>query len=114
MRVPVEKPSNNNIFHSEYNNFKIVTTNQQELVLSIRVIVILEETNIRSSQSFLSAVVLPEQVRLEPFFEGGEIVSVPDGVRELIPPLGGQTGEDVLGPGALEQWDHQTVVRRRP
>ena len=75
---------------------------------------ILEEPNIRSSQAFLSAVVLPEQVRLEPFLEGGETVSVPDGGGELIPPLGGQTGEElVLGPGALERWDHQKVVRRR-
>ena len=76
---------------------------------------ILEETNIRSSQSFLSTVVLPEQVRLKPFLEGGETVSVSDGGGELIPLLGGQTGEElVLGPGALERWDHQTVVRRRP
>ena len=38
---------------------------------------------------------------LEPFLEGGETVSVSDG--ELIPPLGGQTGEElVLGPGGLE------------
>ena len=52
---------------------------------------------------------------LEPFLEGGETVSVSDGGGELIPPLGGQTGEElVLGPGALERWDHQTVVRRRP
>ena len=37
-------------------------------------------------------------------------VSVSDGGRKLIPPLGGQTGEElVLGPGALERWDHQTV-----
>ena len=36
-----------------------------------------------------------------------------DGGGELIPPLGVQTGEElVLGPGALEWWDHQTVVRR--
>ena len=76
---------------------------------------ILKETNIRSSQSFLSAVVFPEQVHLEPFLEGGETVSVSDGGGELIPPLRGQTGEElVLGPGALERWDHQTVVRRRP
>ena len=27
--VPVEKASDNNIFHSEYNHFKTVTTNQQ-------------------------------------------------------------------------------------
>ena len=75
---------------------------------------ILEETNIRSSQSFLSTVVLPEQVRLEPFLEDGETVSVSDGGGELIPPFGGQTGEElvVLGPGALERWDHQTIVRR--
>ena len=33
----------------------------------------------------------------------------------MIPPLGGQTGEELgLGAGALERWDHQTVVRRRP
>ena len=76
---------------------------------------ILEETNIRCSQSFLSTVVLPKQVRLEPFLEGGETVSVSDGGGELIPPLGGQTGEElVLGPGAHERWDHQTFVRRRP
>ena len=50
---------------------------------------ILEETNIRSSQAFLNAVLLPEQVRLEPFLEGGETVSVSDGGGELIPPLGG-------------------------
>ena len=49
---------------------------------------ILEETNIRSSKSFLSTVVLPEQVRLEPFLEDGETVSVSDGGGELIPPLG--------------------------
>ena len=74
---------------------------------------ILEETNIRSRQSFLSAVVLPEQVRLEPLLEGGE--GVPDGGGEMIPPLGGQTEEElVLGPGTLERWDHQTVVRKRP
>ena len=41
----------------------------------------LEETNIRSSKSFLSTV-----VRLEPFLEGGETVSVSDGAWELIPP----------------------------
>ena len=71
--------------------------------------------DIRSSQTFLSAVVLAEQVRLEPFLEGGETVSVSDGGGKLIPPLGGQTGEElVLGPGTLERWEHQTVVRRRP
>ena len=32
--VPVEKASNNNIFHSEYDNFKTVTTNQQEQQVS--------------------------------------------------------------------------------
>ena len=57
---------------------------------------ILEETNIRSSPTFLSTVVLPEQVRLEPFLEGGETVSVSDGGGELIPPLGGQTGEELV------------------
>ena len=36
---------------------------------------------------------------LEPFPEGGETVSVSDGGGEMIPPLGGQTGED-LGLGA--------------
>ena len=41
----------------------------------MRPIVFLEETNIRSSKSFLSTVVLPEQVRLKPFLEGGETVS---------------------------------------
>ena len=51
---------------------------------------------------------------LEPILEGGEPVNVSDGGGELIPPLGGQTGEDVvLGPGALQRWDHQTTVRRR-
>ena len=71
----------------------------------------LEETNIGSSKPFLSTVVLLEQVRLEPFLEGVETVSVSDGGGELIPPLGGQTGEKlVLGPGGLEQWDHQAVV----
>ena len=75
----------------------------------------MEETNIRSSQSFLSTVGLPEQVRLKPFFEGGETVSVPDGGGEMTPPLGGQTGEElVLRPGGLERWDQQKVVRRRP
>ena len=60
-------------------------------------------------------VVFPEQVCLEPILEGGETVSVSDGGGELIPPSGGRTGvELVLGPGALERWDHQTVVRRRP
>ena len=67
-----------------------------------------------SSRSFLGTVVFPEQVCLEPFLEGGETVSVSDGGGELIPPLGGQTGEElVLGPGALERWEHQTVVRKR-
>ena len=42
--------------------------------------------NIRSCQSFQSTVVLPEQVHLEPFLEGGEKVSVSDGGGELIPP----------------------------
>ena len=68
-----------------------------------------------SSRSSLGIVVFPEQVCLEPFLEGGEIVSVSDAGGELIPPLGGQTGEElVLGPGGLERWDHQMVVRRRP
>ena len=49
---------------------------------------ILEESNIRSRQSFLGTVVFPEQVRLKPFLEGGETVSVSDGGGELIPPLG--------------------------
>ena len=54
-------------------------------------------------------------MRLKAFLEGGETVSVSDGGGELIPPLGGQTGEElVLGLGALERWDHQTVVRRTP
>ena len=57
---------------------------------------ILEETNIGSIEPFLSTVVLPEQVRLEPFLEGGETVSVSDGGGELIPPLGGQTGEELV------------------
>ena len=57
---------------------------------------ILEETNIRSSKSFLSTVVLPEQVRLKPFLEGGETVSVSDGGGELIPPLGGQRGDRAI------------------
>ena len=44
-----------------------------------------------------------------------EALGVSDGGGELIPPLGGQTGEElVLGPGGLELRDHQTVVRRRP
>ena len=38
----------------------------------------------------------PEQVCLEPFLEGGETVSVSDGGGELIPPLGGQTGEELV------------------
>ena len=55
--------------------------------------------------------VLLEQVCLEPFLEGGETVSVPDGGGELVPPLGGQAGEElVLGPGGLERWDHQAIV----
>ena len=42
-------------------------------------------------------------------------LSVSDGGGELIPPLGGQTGEElVLGPGGLERWDHQTVTPRLP
>ena len=74
-----------------------------------------EETNIMSSRSFLGTVVFPEQVCLEPILEGGETVSVSDGGGELIPPLGGQTGEElVLGPGGFKRWDHQTVVRGRP
>ena len=68
-----------------------------------------------SSESFLGTVVFPEQVCLEPFLERGETVSVSNGGGELFPPLGGQTGEElVLGRGGLERWDHQTVVRRRP
>ena len=64
---------------------------------------ILEETSGPANHSY--TIVLPEQVRLEPFFDGGETVSVSDGGGELIPPLGGQTGEElVLGPGALERW----------
>ena len=52
---------------------------------------------------------------LKPFLEGGETVSVSDGGVELIPPLGGQAGEELgLGAGALERWDHQTVVKKRP
>ena len=35
---------------------------------------ILEETNIMSSRSFLGTVVFPEQVCLEPILEGGETV----------------------------------------
>ena len=35
-------------------------------------------------------------------------------VGKVIPPLGGQTEELGLGAGALEWWDHQTVVRKRP
>ena len=59
----------------------------------------------------LSTIVLPEQVRLEPFLESGETVSVSDGGGELIQPLGGQTGEElVLGPGGLELWDHQAFL----
>ena len=55
-----------------------------------------------SSGSFLDIVVFPEQVCLEPFLEGGETVSFSDGGGELIPPLGGQTGEElVLGPAVL-------------
>ena len=45
---------------------------------------ILEETNIMSSRSFLGTVVFPEQVCLEPILEGGETVSVSDGGGELI------------------------------
>ena len=52
-----------------------------------------------SSGSFLGTIVFLEQVCLEHFLEGGETVSVSDGGGELIPPLGGQTGEKlVLGP----------------
>ena len=52
-------------------------------------------------------------MRLKAFLEGGETVSVSDGGGELIPPLGGQTGEElVLGLGALERWANQTVVRK--
>ena len=57
---------------------------------------ILGEIDIRFSTSFLGAVVFPEQVRLELFLEGGETVSVSDGGGELIPPLGGQTGEELV------------------
>ena len=33
----------------------------------------------------------------------------------MIPPFGGQTGEELgLEAGALERWDNQKVVRRRP
>ena len=72
----------------------------------------LKEANIRSSKSFLNTVVLPEHVRLKPFLEGGETVSVSDGGGEVIPPLGGQTGEELgFGGGSLERWDH---LRRRP
>ena len=61
---------------------------------------LLEEANIRSSKSFQSTVVLSEQVRLKPFLEGGETVSVSDGGGEVIPPLGVQTGEELgLGVG---------------
>ena len=63
---------------------------------------ILEETSIRYSKSFLSTVVLLEQVRLEPFLGRGETVSVSDGGGELIPPLGGQTGEKLVL-GAVEK-----------
>ena len=45
------------------------------------------------------------------FIEGGETVSISDGGGEMIPPLGGQIGEELgLGAGALERWDNQTVV----
>ena len=54
------KASNNNIIQSEYKKLKPT----RETNPSIRVIVFLKETNIRSSKSFLSTVVLPEQVRL--------------------------------------------------
>ena len=50
-------------------------------------------------------------MRLKPFLEGGETVSISDGGREVIPPLWGQTGEELgLGAGALQRWDLQTVV----
>ena len=75
----------------------------------------MRKLTIGSSKPFLSTVVLPEQVRLEPFLEGGKTVSVSYEGGELIPPLGGQTGEElVLRPGSLERWDHQAVVLRRP
>ena len=47
---------------------------------------------------------------LEPFLERGETVSVSDGGGELIPPLGDQTGELVLGPGTLERWELVVVL----
>ena len=50
---------------------------------------ILEETKIGSSKPFLSPVVLPEQVRLEPLLECViQTVSVSDGGGELIPHWG--------------------------
>ena len=72
---------------------------------------ILEETSIGSSKPFLGTFVLPEHCVLSLFLNvGRQTVSLMDG-GELIPPLGGQTGEElVLGPGALEWWDHQAVV----
>ena len=45
---------------------------------------ILEEANIGSSKPFFSSVLLPEQVRLEPFLEGRETVSVSDGGGEVL------------------------------
>ena len=52
---------------------------------------------------------------LKPFLKGGKTVSVSDEGGEIIPPLGGQTGEELgLGAGALEIGDHQTIVKRRP
>ena len=67
--------------------------------------------SLREKPANSCTVVLLEQVRLEPFLEGGETVSVSDGGGEMIPPLGGQTGEElVLGLGGLERWDHQAVV----
>ena len=54
-------------------------------------------------------------MRLYPFLEVGDTVSISDGGGERIPPLGGQTGEELgIGAGALERGDHLTVVRRRP
>ena len=47
---------------------------------------LLEEANIRSSKSFLCTVELLEQVRVKPFLDGGETVSVSDGGVEVIPP----------------------------
>ena len=52
-------------------------------------------------QIFLKCCCTPGTSGSLAFFEGGETVNVSDGGGEVIPPLGGQTGEELgLGAGA--------------